>query len=72
MAIKRDKKKNCLQSHERIELATPGLRDQWTDHWANEADTLVLIIDNTKKQRRKQKGTVNRDNLTVEINRIAG
>ena len=32
LAINRNKKKNCLQLHERSELSTPGLRDQCSDH----------------------------------------
>ena len=40
---------------ERFELSTPGLQDQCSNHWANEADTLVFKIDKTNKQRSKQK-----------------
>ena len=42
-----------------------GLQDQCSNHWAKEADTLVFKIDKINKQRnKKQKITVNRDNLT--------
>ena len=53
--------KQLLQPRERFELSTPGLQDQCSDHWANEADTLVFKIDKTNKQRRKQKRTVNKN-----------
>ena len=34
-------KEKKLQPRERFELSTPGLQDQCSNHWANEADTLV-------------------------------
>ena len=32
-------KKNHAQPRERFELSTPGLQDQCSNHWANEATT---------------------------------
>ena len=32
LAIKSDKKNNCLQPRERFELSTPGLQDQCSNH----------------------------------------
>ena len=72
LAIKSDKKKNCLQPRERFELSTPGLRDQCSNLWANEADTLAFKIGKTKKQRRKRERTVNGDNLTKKLKRMPG
>ena len=42
----------CLQPRERFELSTPGLRDQCSNHWANEADTLVFKIDKPNKTKK--------------------
>ena len=72
LAIKSDKDKNCLQPLERFELSTPGLRDQCSNHWANEADTLAFKIGKTNKQRTKRERTVNRDNLTKKLRRMSG
>ena len=66
------KEKQPLQPRERSELSTPGLQDQCSNHWANEADTLVLKRAKTNKQTKKQtKTTVNRDTLSKKIKRIA-
>ena len=51
----------CLQPRERFELWTPGLRDQCSNHWANEADTLFFKIDKSKKQRSKQKRVAHKE-----------
>ena len=67
----KQKKTTFLQHRESFELSTTGLQDQCSNYWANEADTLVFKIDKTNKQRRKQKRTVNRDNLPKKIKRIA-
>ena len=64
LAIKSNKKKNCLQPCERFELATPRSHGQCSNHWANEATTLLFKIAKTNKQRKKQKTAVNRDTLT--------
>ena len=53
LAIHSGKEKKILQPRERFELSTPGLRDQCSNHWANEADTLIVKIDKTNKQRSK-------------------
>ena len=53
LAIHSGKEKNFLQPRERFELSTPDLRDQCSNHWANEADTLVFKIDKANKQRSK-------------------
>ena len=47
LAINRNKNKICTQPHERFKL-TPRLRDQCSNHWANEADTLVFKTNKTK------------------------
>ena len=71
VAINSDKKKNCLQPSERFALSSPGLQDQCSNHWANEASTLVLKRATTKKERKKQtKTTVNRDTLSKKIKRL--
>ena len=64
------KEKHFVQPREKFELSTPGLQDQCSNHWANEADKLVLKIAKTKKERRKRKTTVNRGNLIEEINQL--
>ena len=65
------KEKQLLHPRERFELSTPGLQDQCFDHWANEADTLVLKRAKTNKQTKKQtKTTVNRDTLSKKIKRL--
>ena len=67
LAIESDKKENCLQLRERFELSSPGLQEQCSNHWANEAGTLVFKVDKTNKEGRKQKRTVNRDTFTKMI-----
>ena len=37
-------KKYILQPRERFELSTPGLQDQRSNHWANEAGTLAEVF----------------------------
>ena len=37
--------------HERYELSTPGLRDECSNHWDNEANKLACELDKTNKQR---------------------
>ena len=55
------KKKTCLQLRERFGLSTPGLRDQCSNHWANEANTLYSKIGKSKKQRNKQKRVAHKE-----------
>ena len=45
----------CLQPRERFVLSTPGLRDQCSNHWANEANTLFFKIDKSKKTKKQTK-----------------
>ena len=48
-------KEKKLQPRERIELSTPGLQVQCSNHWADEADTLVVKIDKTTQKNSKQR-----------------
>ena len=72
MALYGNKNKMFLQPRDRFELSNPGFQDHCSNHWANEADTLVFRTDKSNKQRRRQKRTVKRDNLTKNIKLIAG
>ena len=56
MALYVNKNKMRLQPRERFELSNPGFQDQCSNHWANEADTLVFWnrqVKQTKKQTKK-------------------
>ena len=55
LAIHSGKEKKFLQPRERFELSTPGLRDQCSNHWANEAHTNTENKETEEKKIKKNR-----------------